>query len=562
MKRKQKGGFTLVLHGHMPWVMHHGRWPHGSSWIFEAALGVYLPLLGVIEELQREGVRPGFVLGLTPVLLEQLRCAAFREGFEAFMEERLQRARRDRAEPEFAHLAGWWEGELVAARDRFQAAGGDLVGAFAGHAQAGRIEILSSFATHGYAPLILHDRSIRGQLRTGLDCSERHLGFRPKGIWLPECGFRPAGPWTPPVLHGDVRVRRGVDRILEEEGVTHFFVDSHLVAGARSEGVVEEGGFRSVGWDEADRYPGRGWRSVMEPHRVQTEGSKMSEVVAFARHPELSEQVWSADAGYPGDPAYLEFHKKKDGDGHRYWRVTSRKAGLGEKAPYEPEVIAAVVYAQARHFAGTVRARLREHRAKTGRPGVVVAPFDAELFGHWWLEGPRFLREVCLALAHDPEVQVETAAEHLARVPPDKVAWLPEGSWGEGGDHRVWLNEATRWTWEAAYRAEDRFLGLLWDCDQQPPGPKGERAWALLHKAARELLLLQASDWQFVIHTGGAVDYGFRRLAGHLERFDQLGTAISDVVWGREPDPLLAMEEAFADAHDDCFPMPPLDAWR
>lgn len=551
------GSFVLVLHGHLPWVLNHGRRPHGVHWLYEAALETWLPLLGVVQDLAAHGVHAKFTLGLTPVLLEQLSTDAFKDGLDAYIEGLLQQARLDGADPRFALLAARWEGLLLDHRERFRAASRDLVGAFADAARAGHLEILSSFATHGYAPLLLHDASVRAQLAVGLETSERHLGFRPRGLWLPECAFRPAGPWTPPALHADVRNRAGVDRILEEQGVTHFFVDAHAFQGIRSEGVIERGAFRKVDWGEAERYPGRGWRSVVEPHWINTLG-QASAVAAFARHPAVSEQVWSADVGYPGDPRYLEFHKRLTDDGLRYWRVTRRSADLGEKEMYRPEEVAAATYEHAQHFAATVRRELAEHKRLTGREGCVTATFDAELFGHWWHEGPQFLRDLLLALHHDPDVIVETADERLRRAPPDKVGWLPEGSWGAGGDHQVWLNETLKWTWEAAYRAEDRLLGLLWDLHGAGSPPA---AAALARSAARELLLLQASDWNFVITTGGAVDYGYARFCGHLTRFDRLATMAHDVMHGRGVTPLQELQAAEADAHDTCFAQLSLRSW-
>lgn len=555
------GSFSLVLHGHMPWVLHHGRWPHGEHWLYEAALGVYLPLLEVIEEVSGRGARTGMTLGLTPVLLEQLSHPVFKTGFDHYLRDLIARARADRQDAMLGGLAGWWEKQLTARLYQFDAIGGDIVGAFAAHGRAERIELLSSFATHGYAPLLLHDQVIRAQLRVGLKTSERHLGFRPKGIWLPECAFRPAGPWTPPLVHGDQRNRAGVDQIIADEGVGFFFVDSHMFKGIRSEGLYRNGSFQKVDWNEADTYPGQGWRSVLEPHRVSTVG-QASDLVALARHPRISEQVWSADAGYPGDGSYLEFHKKRHGDGLRYWRVTRRGLDLGEKQLYDPATISSSTFRQAQHFSGIVRDELGMYHTRTGRQGAVVAPFDAELFGHWWYEGPRFLRDMLLCLSHEPGIQVQTISERLRDNPADKVAWLPEGSWGEGGDHRVWLNEQSRWTWEAAYRAEDRFFTLLWDVQQHPDRAVAARAEEALTRAARELLLLQASDWAFVVRTGGAVDYGFRRLAEHITRFERMANLTHDLLQGQAPTPLQKLEMADIDAHDDCFADLSLDDWR
>ncbi len=555
------GSFVLVLHGHMPWVLGHGRWPHGEHWLYEAALGVYLPLLELVDELDAAGARSPFSLGLTPVLIEQLRSPRFVAGFRAFLDERLQRARDDGATRGLRDLARRWETILGGHRERFDALGGDIVGAFAEHARAGRVELLSSLATHGYAPLLLHDASVRAQLSAGLAISEAHLGFRPSGLWLPECAYRPGGPWTPPVLHGNERVRLGVDQILAEQGITHFFVDAALYAGSRSEGVVRDGRFEKVTWDHAENDTGGlGWRDVLEPVRVSTDGG-MSEVVAFGRHPQVSEQVWSGDVGYPGDGRYLEFHKKRGDDGLRYWRVTSRDVDLGGKELYEPDKIQGAVHEHAQHFAATVHRILAEHRQRTGRDGCVVAPFDAELFGHWWHEGPRFLRDVLLTLHHDPSVRVQTAVERRFSHPPDKVAWLPEGSWGDGGDHRVWFRDEYRWVWETAYRAEDRFLGLRWRVGQAPWNRR-RRAGRWLARAARELLLLQSSDWPFVITTGGAVDYGWQRITGHQIAYDRCCQAVEDALAGRRSDPLLAAELRLIQTQHDWATTVQPDWWR
>jgi 1,4-alpha-glucan branching enzyme len=551
VKAQPSGSFVLALHGHMPWVLHHGRWPHGEHWLFEAAAGVYLPMLSILDELAAVGVQDAFSLGLTPVLLEQLRHPTLRSGLSEYLEDRLRRSRDDAHEPALEHRARHWEQEFVALRALWDRIDGDIVGAFAQHAAAHRIELLSSFATHGYAPLLKHDRCIRSQLEVGLAVSERHLGFRPTGIWLPECAFRPEGPWTQPVLGGPTRLRMGVDRILQEHGVTHFFISAEMAAGARSEGRLQpDGSFEKVGWDEADRHPEVGWRSVLEPHWVGTHGGPSS-VAAFARHPAVSERVWSADVGYPGDPRYLEFHKRRHGDGLRYWRVTDRKLDLGDKQPYEPESIPSVVYNHGQHFAAVVRDQLASWRSRTGRDGCVTATFDAELFGHWWHEGPGFLREAILALHHDPTVRLQTAAGRLASHPPQEVVWLPEGSWGAGNDHRVWLNDQTRWTWEALHRAEDRFFGLKWKVEQKQHRVRAE---AMLRLAARELLLLQASDWQFVVHTDQAVDYGFRRFATHLSCFDTICTMVDDLLNGnRAHTPAQKAHRDLALAADDCF---------
>jgi 1,4-alpha-glucan branching enzyme len=558
------GRFCLVLHGHLPWVLHHGRWPHGEDWLYEAAAETWLPLLEVLRTCADEGIRPGWTVGLTPVLLEQLAHPRFREGLGRFLAERSGRATEDaeafraQGDTEMVDLATAWATRYDELAASFAAADGDLIAQFVGHARAGRIEILSSNATHGYHPLILHDVCGRAQVRAGLATSERHLGFRPRGVWLPECAYRPPGTWWPPAVHGLPREVVGTGAILAEEGVRFFFVDTHLVRNGRAEATVVGG--RSIPvdplqpeWDVL-----RAWNNELEPHRVVERGALLP-IDALARCPEVSEQVWSGKIGYPGDPRYLEFHKRHGLRGLRYWRVTSPEADLGDKERYRPLEVAGAVDAQAMHFCELVKARLTMHGARTGRVGVVCAPFDAELFGHWWHEGPSFLLAVARRMARDPEISPSTVSEVLDTAPPDKAVSLPEGSWGAGGDHRVWLNDELRFYWEVAYRAEDRFVDLL----GRAPWRTEDDARTLLSEAARQLLLLQASDWPFVISTGGAVDYGLRRIFEHVSLFDDLCNGVEDRLARPElpPDPIVTAALARSRLLDPVFPDLDLAWW-
>jgi 1,4-alpha-glucan branching enzyme len=267
--------------------------------------------------------------------------------------------------------------------------------------------------------------------------------------------------------------------------------------------------------------------------------------------------VWSGVIGYPGAAEYLEFHRKHGEQGLRYHRVTSHHTPLHEKSPYDPQLVAGKVYEHAHHFCNVVRETLSECTEKTGRIGTIVAPFDAELFGHWWFEGPRFLRDVLLTFAHDGSVELATPRLALKENQPDKVVRMPEGSWGEGGHHHVWLNEQTRWLWETEYRAEERFLQLLRELPWQTKAPVRQ----MLERAGRELLLLQSSDWPFVIHSGGAVDYGIARFAGHATRFDRLATLAQLVSEGRKLTPVQQTQVAEADAHDSVFEQIDLGWW-
>ena len=520
------GCLCIVLHGHLPYVLHHGTYPHGEAWLFEAAAETYLPVLEVLDEVANHKARPAVTVGLTPVLLEQLAHDRFKAGFVEYLHERIDRAGQDRREFEgkndahFAFLAERWRKWYAARLAHFEKIGRDLPAQYARHRAEGHIQILTSSATHAYMPLLLNDQMLHAQLACGTATSRHRLGGGDFcGMWLPECAYRPARrEWLPAVLYGDARQRPGVEQFVAGAGVTHFFVDSHMVMQGEPLGTWDDGRFHDTGDAQVYWDAGRGWRDPLQPVGVASEAGPPA-CFAFARHPRVSEQVWSGVIGYPGSAEYLEFHRKHGERGLRYHRVTHNRLPLHEKQPYSPDDVFAKLYEHSQHFCNVVRDVLRQFKTRTnGRPGVCVAPFDAELFGHWWFEGPSFLRDVIFTLSRDPQVQLLTAEEALAQYPPDKVMRLPEGSWGEKGNHSVWLNDRSRWIWEMEYRAEGRMLQLL----HALPWRQNRAVREMLERAGRQLLLLQASDWPFVIHSGGAVDYGIQRFAGHCTRFDRM----------------------------------------
>ncbi len=551
------GNLCIVLHGHLPYVLHHGGYPHGEAWLFEAAAETYLPLLDMIGEVALMQRRPALTIGLTPVLLEQLAHERFKAGFVGYLHERIERAGRDgrefeeKGEKHFAYLARQWVEWHRQKLEQFERIGRDIPGEFAKRFGEGHIQILTSNATHCYMPLVLNDEMLAAQMACGTSTSERHLGVRPAGMWLPECAYRPHWPhWMPSVLYDNARDRPGVETFIERAGVTHFFVESHLVQNATPMGYREGGQFHAGGGHRP------GSNRPLEPVGVVSE-PREPHVFAFARHPHVSEQVWSGSIGYPADGAYLEFHRKYGERGLRYHKITSTKTPLSAKDPYYPDDISAKLYAHAMHFCDVVRRTLWAYRNETGRRGTVVASFDAELFGHWWFEGVRFLRDVILTLANTTDVRLATAQEVLETDPPDKVMRLPEGSWGENGDHTVWANDRVKWIWEIEYRAEGTFLRLL----HALPWRQNEQVRAVLERAGRQLLLLQASDWPFVIHTGGAVDYGIERIAGHSTRFNRLANLAERLGAGEAMTELDRIDLAEIDAHDNIFPNIDLNWW-
>jgi 1,4-alpha-glucan branching enzyme len=228
-------------------------------------------------------------------------------------------------------------------------------------------------------------------------------------------------------------------------------------------------------------------------------------------------RVWSGDAGYPGDEYYLEFHKQLYPGRLRYWRISRDKADLGRKQPYDPWGAFDRIAGHVRDFVGLVKSTLAEYQGTHGRTGTVVAMYDTELFGHWWFEGPEFLYQCALSMHSDPDIEMMSGGDILAADPARHQISLPEGSWGEGGYHSVWLNADNHWTWEQLYPAEHKMRELAAIC-------KSGDALRVATQAGRELLLAEASDWQFLISTWSARDYAEIRFADHIERFNRLAS--------------------------------------
>src|SRR5213594_2369008 len=196
--------FALVLHTHLPMVVNHGRWPHGSDWLNEAAFECYLPLLEVAHHLVADGISPKWTLNLSPVLVEQLASPEFQKEL-AFYYDNVRRACTESREhfakngtPELLGLCDFWQHHYERMWELHRRIGGDIPGTFAELQRGGHVEIITCAATHGYLPLLSRDASIHLQLRTAVETHKRHFGVAPRGIWLPECAYRPRYEWSPP----------------------------------------------------------------------------------------------------------------------------------------------------------------------------------------------------------------------------------------------------------------------------------------------------------------------------------------------------------------------------
>ncbi len=512
--------FVLALHSHLPYVLHHGRWPHGSDWLCEAAVDTYLPLLETLQELAHRRIPAPVTIGFTPVLANQLASPAFAQELEAFFDQReavckeAPAALASTGDTALVALVEFWRARLERLRTLFHSIDRDLVAAFRRLEDGGHLEIIGSAATHGYLPLLARDESVRLQLAVGRREHRRLFGRDPVGCWLPECAYRPPSGG-----------RRGIEEHLAAAGFRYFFTDAHLARAGTPLGTYSDVPLGAERFD-AERHDvasQRGMATLRSPYQAYrvTHSRGQPAVAALVRDPRSSMQVWSRHHGYPGDEWYLEFHKIRWPGGLKLWRVTGADVDLGTKRPYEPAAAVERARGHADHFTQLLAGIAAEQGGRGARAGVVVAPFDTELFGHWWFEGVDFLGGVYDALRHHPGVRPTTASRHLADHPRRTALRLAEGSWGVNGDHTMWLNDRTAWTWTRLQALEDAF----WK--RAPAALASTGAHPVLAQAARELLLAQASDWQFMISTGAVPDYAERRFNLHCADAERLVAALT-----------------------------------
>lgn len=486
--------------------------------LHEVMAETYIPLLNALHELIAEGIEPHLTLGLTPILLEQIGDADVQNHFELYMQERIALVESDIARHQKNHdehltylarwYRDWYSTILTSFRDRY---GRNLAAGFKALRDSGNLDILTSAATHGYLPLFERDSTIYAQLKTGIESSRRFLGHAPSGIWLPECAYRPAFTTD--------HYKPGIEEFLAGLNLGYFFTETNVVTGGKRVGKVAgdvAGPYGKLPARKlvlhADDRPEASARTTMRPYYVQA-----AKVAVFGREEETGLQVWSAAHGYPGDFVYREFHRKDANSGLQYWRITGAKTDLGQKAFYDPHAAFNQVNLHADHFVDIVTQLSRNYHYQTQKQGCIVSAYDTELFGHWWFEGVAWIKEVLRRLAKSEDVALTSAGEYISSNPPDEVIAIPESSWGKGGDHSTWLTPETEWMWPLIHSSERAMESLA----AKYPSADGELL-TTLNQCARELVLLESSDWPFLISTGQAKEYASGRFQQHLARFNNL----------------------------------------
>lgn len=537
------GYVALLLHAHIPYVRHEEEGiTLEERWFFEAVVDSYLPLIEMMERLLEEGVSFQLTLSLSPPLLAMLEDSRLNQRLRKHLASLCELAQREVirlwGHADFGPTAKLYADQyhrLTLLYDRLR---GDLIGKFRSLSSSGCLELITCAATHAFLPLVKNDAALRAQLEAAVQEFRRHFGSAPAGIWLPECGYTPA-----------------VEPHLQALGLRYFVVDAHahLQAVMMPEGTANVEGMASAE-SIADKGADKA-RSTDAGMPLRTQ----SGACAFARDLEAGAQVWSAEVGYPSDADYREYYRDigydlgQDGGaeweylkpyvlpdgarihtGFKYYRVTGAAAG-DAKAPYHPARAAQKAQQHAEHFVSSRAAQLRGlAEAREAQPPVIVCPYDAELFGHWWYEGHQWLEAVLRGLAaarsqDDVVVSTTTLGGYAAAHAPTTEASLPVSSWGRGGYAEVWLQPRSQWVHPLLHAAEDRMV--LAAQKQQDPTELQQRA---LNQAARELMLAQSSDWTFILDAQTVTTYAANRIETHISHFHKLLNGVETTIPDKE----------------------------
>ena len=510
IKSKNKGYLALVLHAHLPYVRHLGENDAlEERWLFEAITETYIPLLLTLDGLVEDKVDFRLTLSISPTLASMLDDPFLKWRYVKRLERLLELAAsemsRTRSHPDLNALARFYQHHLMKVHDAFlNRYDQNLISAFKQLQDLGKIEIIATAATHGYLPLLSADASAaRAQIKVGVTYYQQLFDRSPQGFWLPECGYSSE-----------------VDALLAEQSIAYTILETH-------------------GLTRAHPRPKYG---------VYAPLSCPAGTAVFGRDPEASQQVWSSENGYPGDFDYREFYrdiaydldfdyikgyshqgeKIRTDTGFKYCRITGNTE---QKALYVPERARQKALLHAEDFLVNRLRQIEYLSSVMDRPPIIVAPYDAELFGHWWFEGPMWLDFLIRKIDRQPKkIGLVTLSEYLEEHPVDQMAAPSASSWGHNGTNETWINDRNDWIYSHLLHGAQRMKSLA----DNHPRASGLTLRAL-KQAARELLLAQSSDWAFMINSDKMPEYATRRTKTHLLQFNRLEKEIEnrsiDEIW-------------------------------
>ncbi len=497
-----KGYWMPILHSHLPFVKHpEYDYYLEEHWLFEAMSETYIPLLMKIKQLVDKNIDFRLTISVTPPLAEMLSDKYLILQYLKYLDKLIELSQKEMNRlinnEENQSLAIFYNKKFEDIKSFFiNFLDLNILKGYKSFSDLGKLEIITCGATHGYLPLLRENvRSVEVQIELAVEAHSKYFGKSPDGIWLPECAYY-----------------EGLDEILKKYGLKYFFLESHGLTDGKPK----------------PRY------AVYAP--VHT----LNGLTAFARDPESSKQVWSSEAGYPGHPVYRDFYRdigydleldyikpyiNPDGNrvftGVKYFKITG---DTEHKELYDPAVAFQRTKLDAEDFSSKRNKQIEDISAFVDRPPLIVSPYDAELFGHWWFEGPDFLYHVFCEIEKNKAIKPILPNEYLNAYPKNQTVCPCPSSWGEGGYYGLWLNKNNDWIYRHLHYMADTIEKLA--NEHYNMVDDGTDVYQIngrtLNQLARELLLAQSSDWAFLVSQETAVDYSIKRTKEHISNFNNL----------------------------------------
>jgi 1,4-alpha-glucan branching enzyme len=498
----QKGYLSIILHAHLPFVKHpEEEFFLEENWLYEAISESYLPLYIAFTNLKKKGVKFQVTMSITPPLVAMLQDRLLLKRFDRYLKGRIDLLKEELAVNKGKEVKALYQFYYERYQNLYKVfndeLNGDLVAGFGKLFNDGFLELITCSATHELLPLEINNKVRDAQVSLGVEAFTRAFGREPRGIWLAECAYT-----------------ESIDKILSKHGIKFTILDTHGILHAETSPVY----------------------GVSAP--IISENG----VAFFGRDPESSKQVWSALEGYPGDFNYREFYKDigyeldegivkkylhpagfRFDSGIKLHKITG-KVPLDKKELYVRNAAMEMVETHAGNFMFDREAEAKYLHGLIDREPIMLAPFDAELFGHWWFEGPDFLQAVFEKIyKYSGTIETITPYNYLVKYPVNQIAEPSTSSWGDGGYFRVWLNEGTDWIYPHLHVMGERMVSLA----RKYKNPKAIEK-RLLNQMARELLLAESSDWAFLISVGTAVEYATSMEKFHINAFYKLEEGLNN----------------------------------
>ena len=493
-KNKYLGELAFVLHAHLPYVRKKEKNSLEEDWLFQAILECYIPLLKVIEEMSNKvPENTKLTLSLSPTLLSLLESKQLQNKFPEWIKTRIDFL-NDLSDKN-KKASDFLLENLKANLNYWENCSGNIVQKFKSLNIQGYLDIITCAATHGYLPILRENpETVFGQIRTAIRSHKNIFDQDPLGIWLPECAYY-----------------ENLDQILFDSGIRYAVLDGHGILNAKPR----------------PRY------GIYAPI-CSSKG-----IAFFGRDSQSTLPVWSAREGFPGDSVYREFHKDlgwelplkklKEKDiqtsrplGLKFHRITKSTVPLGEKEFYIEKEASQRVEEHAEKYLIQRSEQLKSLNSNSSFNPILVAPFDAELFGHWWYEGPLFIKNI-IKKSSTYLIKLNHLKGILTAKPSLQICDPSPSSWGQGGFHNYWLNDKNAWIVPQITKAGSIFVDII------SKSSKDELTQRILKQAARELLLSESSDWSFILRAGTTTELARERINRHLNRFWELIKNLNDI---------------------------------